>query len=111
FFLFLSNVRERRQEMGVLRSVGVSEATLLQLFLLKSLGMGLLGAVIGFLLGHSLAVNSIEMTWWSPYWYELLRWRDLLTAFLAAPALCVLSAWVPAFQASRLDPAEQLLEN
>jgi ABC-type antimicrobial peptide transport system permease subunit len=111
FFLFLGNVRERRQEMGVLRAVGVSEITLLSLFLLKSLAIGLLGAAIGFLVGHSIAVNSIDMTWWSPYWYELLRWRDLFTALLAAPAVCVLAAWLPAFHASRTDPAAMLMDS
>ncbi len=111
FFLFLGNVRERRQEMGVLRAVGISETTLLMLFLLKSLGLGLVGAVIGFFLGHSLAVNGLNLTWWSPQWYELLRWRELLIALLAAPALCILAAWVPAFQASRTDPAAMLMDN
>jgi putative ABC transport system permease protein len=111
FFLFLGNVRERRQEMGILRAVGASESTLLLLFLLKSLGMGLLGAALGFFLGHSLAVNSIASSWWSPHWYELLRWRELLTALLASPSLCVLAAWVPAFRASRIDPASMLMDH
>ncbi len=111
FFLFLGNVRERRQEMGILRAVGLSEITLLQLFLLKSLGLGLLGALLGFFIGHSLAVSSIEWCWWSSHWYALLRWRELLTALFAAPALCILAAWFPAFMASRIDPAKMLMDN
>ncbi len=111
FFLFLGNVRERRQEMGTLRAVGISESTLLTLFLLKSMGLGLAGALFGFFLGHTLAVNCMTMSWWSPHWYELLRWKELLVAVLAAPALCILAAWLPAWQASRTDPAAMLMDS
>ncbi len=111
FFLFWGNVRERRQEMGVLRSVGVSEVTLLQLFLIKSLVMGLIGALFGFFIGHTLAVNGIELVWWSEHWKELLRWNELLTVVIAAPALSIIAAWAPAMRASRTDPAIMLMEN
>ncbi|MDY0176446.1 MAG: ABC transporter permease [Lentisphaeria bacterium] len=110
FFLFLNNVRERRQEMGVLRALGMSENNMLMIFLWKSVLIGILGAALGFFLGHSLALVGVEPDSALKQWYELLRWRELLLALIAAPALCILAAWLPARQAGRIDPAVMLMD-
>ncbi len=110
FFLFLNNARERRMEIGILRALGLSEATLLSAFIFKSLAMGLLGAGIGFLAGHVLGATWSGISLLEKEMWTLMDFRLLLAALLAAPALCGLAAWVPAVRAIRQDPARILCE-
>ncbi|MEX2581594.1 MAG: ABC transporter permease [Verrucomicrobiales bacterium] len=110
FFLFLGNVRERRVEIGILRAIGTAESTLLAAFLLKSVAFGLLGAVVGFFLGHLLAAAWAGITLFSGDFWALLDFRLLAAALIAAPALCALAAWCAALPAIRKDPARILCE-
>lgn len=110
FFLFLGNARERRIEIGILRAIGTSENTLLAAFVLKSVAFGLVGAVIGFLLGHVLAAAWAGIALFSRDFIALLDFRLLAVALIAAPALCALAAWSAALPAIRKDPARILCE-
>ncbi len=49
------NVLERRREIGVLRSLGGSDARLVQVFMTEGLMLGFLGFVVGLALGYPLA--------------------------------------------------------
>ncbi len=109
-FLFLGNVRERTIEIGILRAIGVREPTLLAVFLWKSLILGIAGALIGFLAGHVLGASWAGLRLFSVDFIQLLDLRVLLTALIAAPALCILAAWAPAMLAIRRDPARILCE-
>lgn len=110
FFLFVANVRERLVEIGILRAIGTREATILGVFMLKSIAIGLIGAAVGFCIGHLLAAwwNGIPM--FSTEMVQLLDIRLLFVSLLAAPALCALAAWIPAVRAIRRDPARILCE-
>ncbi len=109
-FLFLGNVRERTIEIGVLRAIGVGEHTILSVFLFKSLIMGLIGALLGFFAGHALGAWWVEMNLFSREFVDLIHFRTLWIALVAAPALCMLAAWFPAVSAIRRDPARILCE-
>ncbi len=109
-FLFLGNVRERTMEIGVLRAIGVGEHTILCVFLFKSLIMGLIGALLGFFAGHALGAWWVEMNLFSREFVDLIHFRTLWIALVAAPALCMLAAWFPAVRAIRRDPARILCE-
>ena len=58
-FLSLINVRNRRSEIGILSAVGVGSGQIINLFLFKSIIVGLLGAVLGCFIGL-LAVMKIN---------------------------------------------------
>ncbi len=104
-FLFIGNARERTMEIGVLRAVGVRETTILKVFLVKSLMLGLAGAVAGFFAGHALGAIWAGMNVFSGEFLEILDFRMFLIALTAAPAMCILAAWFPALWAIRRDPA------
>jgi putative ABC transport system permease protein len=53
------NVLERRREIGVLRSLGGSNARLVQIFLVEGLMLGFLGFVVGLVLGYPLAAALV----------------------------------------------------
>lgn len=109
-FLFLNNIRERMMEIGVLRAIGVGEHTILSIFLLKSFLIGVLGAALGFAAGHALGAWWVDMNILSREFLDLVQFRTLGIALIAAPALCMLAAWFPTVWAIRRDPARILCE-
>jgi putative ABC transport system permease protein len=104
--LFVNNVRERKSEIGILRAIGVRANKILFLFLSKALVMGTVGAVIGYFAG--LFSGLIKQGFSSPK--MLLDAQLFVLALLLALLLSILASWVPAFLASRQDPAEVLRE-
>lgn len=104
--VFFSNVRERKNEIGILRAIGVSARKILFLFLSKALLMGTVGAVLGYFMGVFSGMKWQGLS--SPK--MLLDTRLFLMALLLALLLSLLASWVPAFLASRQDPADILRE-
>lgn len=106
--LIYLNVRQRREEIGLLRAVGAGSFSVGALFVGKALLIGLLGAVLGFALGTGASMA------WGPGLFDLPAgsitpaWMMLLWSALLAPALAALAAAGPAMFAVHLDPAEAL---
>jgi len=102
------NVRDRRQEIGILRALGYGSGYIANLFLGKAILFGMLGAILGFLIGSAFSVmygpdiffvtaNSVKPI------YSLLGW-----SLLAAIIFSVTSAIVPTLVAITQDPAQIL---
>ena len=110
FLLALSNVRERRVEIGLLRSLGVRSGSIAGLFLGKAALVGLLGALVGYGLGTWVALHfgprifPVTAKSFAPL-PALLGW-----ALLVAPLLCIVASYLPAMLAVTQDPAEVLRE-
>lgn len=108
--LAMMNTRERRQEIGILRSLGYGSGTISALFIGKALFIGVIGAVTGFGAGTFLALyygpSIFEITAKNivPI-YNLLAWSVVL-----APLFAALSSFIPAVVAVTQDPAETLRE-
>ena len=109
-FLAFNNVRERRNEIGILRAVGLRSGQILTIFLTKALTFGLIGALAGYALGYGV----VFAMWGSDV--ELLLLTRLFKPYLlflvliSAPVLAVGASWVPALIAARQDPAVILRE-
>lgn len=108
--LAVLNVRERRAEIGILRSLGFGSGRIAALFLGKAAVLGVLGALLGYGIGSATALRvgprifqvtakAIEA---QP---ELLGW-----ALLAAPLFAAVAMFVPTVLAVTQDPAVTLRE-
>ncbi len=104
------NVRSRREEIGILRAIGVTARRIFLLFFWKHVSIGLLGGICGFVLGSATAVllagvqqgTGIQVG-------SLYFWTGLATlAVIGSSMLAVIAGWVPAMIASSQDPAEVL---
>jgi putative ABC transport system permease protein len=108
--VMLMSVRERRQEIGVLRAVGVQRGQVVRLILLEA---GLLGAV-GGLGGVALAVVGTALLWAAIPEVTLaavlapVNGRHLLVAFGFGLAVSLLSGVYPAREAAARRPVEAL---
>ena len=77
----------------------------MKLFLLKAITIGLIGAIVGYLIG--LTSGSI---FGGQFTFELFNINLLLIVIIFAPLLALLAAYVPATLAARQDPADVLRE-
>lgn len=107
--LIFQNTRERRPEIGILRTLGVGAFQIIFLFLAKAVLMGVLGAGAGYVLGLVVGISwggSVNML-------EVIHFFDLgllLIILVSAPLLAALASWIPAMLAAQQDPATVLRE-
>ena len=105
------NVRERKQEIGILRSIGYNSKNLSFLFMGKAVLIGFIGAIIGYLIGTafslSIGPDIFKVT------AKLIK-PDLtifLWSVIAAPVFSSLATFIPMMTAISQDPAKIILED
>lgn len=108
--LTMMNVRERRQEIGILRALGFGSGKIASLFLGKAAIVGFVGAAMGFAVGTGLALRfgpgifRVTAGMMAPV-YTLLWW-----ALGIAPVFAAIASFLPAMVAVTQDPAVALIE-
>jgi putative ABC transport system permease protein len=103
------SVRERTQELGVLKAMGFSSELVLGVVLGESLVITLLGGLTGLLLGW-LMVSGMSQSSFMQTYFPLfyIPPSDLLLGAAFAAALGLVAGIFPALQAMRLRTAEAL---
>ncbi len=111
-----TSVVRRRAEIGILRALGAGRATILALFLVEALLLGLAGAALGIALGRllassvvgliSLTINALYTTS-RPTPIELPA-AEIWTGLLAGTATALVSALAPAREAMNVPPTEAM---
>lgn len=108
--LVLTNVRERKMEIGILRALGLKSSQIMSIFLAKAFLMGFLGAFIGYGLGFAIGLISGEVSVNIPIALSTFKPGLLLLVLFLAPLLSVMAGWVPALMAANQEPALVLRE-
>ncbi len=111
-------VLEKRPSIGILRTLGATERTILLIFLEVGLIIGITGTILGNVAGIGLAwaANKYHFIPLPPDIYFLsylpfhLDPSDILGVNVVAIGLSILAAWYPARVASRLDPIAAIRE-
>ena len=110
-------VMEKQKEIGVLRSLGLSQGSVQRLFLIQGLYIGLGGLFFGFALGLGICwvIDTFPIKipgGGSVYYIETLPVQvmsaDLWIVAGVAFFTCLLAAAYPARQAAKLDPVEAI---
>ncbi|MDQ8204552.1 ABC transporter permease [Pelagicoccus sp. SDUM812003] len=99
------SVKERTKEIGTRRAIGARRSSILTQFLMEAVSICLLGGVIGLTLayGSLFLVKHLLPTFPASLSFELMA-----VAFLLSVATGILSGFVPALMASKLEPANAL---
>jgi ABC-type lipoprotein release transport system permease subunit len=109
--LAIMNVRDRQQEIGIMRALGYGSGRITTLFLGKAFTIGLVGALAGFLVGTGLALKFgspiFELTAEKMIKPELSL---LLYCLVFAPVFAAISSFIPTMIAVTYDPAVTLRE-
>jgi putative ABC transport system permease protein len=100
--MFVS-VTERTREIGIRKAIGAKKRSILSQFLFESSVICMLGGVIGVIL--SFGVASIIDKFLLPASVSL---PIVLVALLISVLTGVISGFIPAYRASRLNPIEAL---
>jgi putative ABC transport system permease protein len=111
-----TSVISRREEIGMLRALGVTRRTVLALFLGEALALGVAGCAVGIAAGWALAhaaVGFTASTVTTLYVAEAagvpaLSWIDVVGAFAIGVALALGAAASPAREASGLTPLDAI---
>ena len=105
----IMNVADRRREIGLLRSQGVSRGQMLGMFLGEGLVLGIFGfllAIPGGLLLLKGATNSTTIAgFWLPF---IVPWTAMAQALPLAMVAVLVGSLYPAYRASRMEITEAL---
>lgn len=117
-------VNEKRSDIAVLRSYGASPVTIARIFRVQGCVLGLAGIALGVVLGCLLAINigavvaGLETLFnfnvFDPSLFFIsqlpsrLQWQDVTWVVSISLLLTLVATSYPAWQASRVNPAEAL---
>jgi len=105
------NVKERKQEIGILRAIGYGAGKIAWLFFGRALLLGIIGAVLGFIIGTAFSliygpdIFIVTAQAIKPI-YSLLLW-----SVIVAPLFAALASFIPTMIAISTDPALTLRDN
>lgn len=107
--IMLMSTIERTREIGIMRAIGAQRTTVLKIFLLEALILGLIGSFIGSILsvvaGTGINYLIIGET---KYIFQLSTFGYVLMGFSVGVLTSILSGLYPAWKASRLEPIDAL---
>jgi len=122
--MLMMSVMDKRKDIAILQTLGLTRREILQLFLTQGVLIGLFGILIGVLLGVLGCLWVADLVLWMESLFGViflntevypidyipvdLRWSDVLTVSLAAVLLNLLATLYPALRASRMVPADEL---
>lgn len=99
------SVTERTREIGIRMAVGARQSDILQQFLVEAVLVCLLGGTIGIALSFGLgALFSMFVVQWK----MVFSAGAIVTAFVCSTLTGVIFGFMPARNASRLDPIDAL---
>lgn len=99
-FIIYTMTMGKIREIAVLKLIGTKNRTIAAMIVQQSVGLGLIGFVVG----------KIAATYWAPIFpkYVLLEPGDALNGFLAVVVICVLASIHAIRAALNVDPAEAI---
>ena len=119
-------VVQKTREIGLMKAIGASSATVMRLFIIQGLMVGVIGSVCGTLMGVGVVyyrnnilriVSSVTGQELFPkefYYFNELPAHiipgDIIFIVVVSILLCTVGGVIPAWRAAKLDPAKALRE-
>ena len=109
-------VMEKTRDIAILRSMGATARSIMTIFVLQGLMIGVVGTAVGAVLGVGVSwvldyyhvIRISEDVYQLTYVPFKLQWADFFLVVLGAPLVCFLAIIYPAMRASRLHLTEAL---
>jgi lipoprotein-releasing system permease protein len=109
-------VMEKTKDIAILKSMGAPPLGIMRIFILEGVIIGVVGTVLGLIGGIGLCelldkyqfVKLPSDVYYISSLPVLMKGWDILMIVISALAICLIATLYPAWQASRLDPAEAL---
>jgi putative ABC transport system permease protein len=99
-FIIYTLTMGKIREIAVLKLIGTRNRTIASMIVQQSLGLGLIGFVVG----------KISATFWAPFFpkHVLLEPGDAISGFIAIVVICILASVVAIWAALKVDPADAI---
>lgn len=117
-------VTDKRADIAILRTIGAKPSSIMGIFIVQGMAIGLIGIAIGVAVGVLLALTIADLIGWvegtlgiqfldaGVYFISdlpsRLQWNDVSRIVLAAFGLTFLSTLYPAWRAAKVQPADVL---
>ena len=117
-------VTDKRADIAIMRTLGASPSSIMQIFVVQGALIGLIGTVLGVLLGVTIALNidvivpfiehlfGVQFLDKNVYQISVvpsqLLWSDVSVITITAFLLSLLATLYPSWKASNINPAEAL---
>ncbi len=106
-------VLEKKREIAILKAMGATDATILQVFVLQGSVIGVIGTAVGLLLGGAIVgyLANVEFPL-DPKVYLIdhlpvvVNGMEFVITALVALAICTLATIAPSFYAARMLPVD-----
>lgn len=105
-----TNVLERTSEIGIMKSIGAKNKDIMNLFLIESGIIGLIGGIIGVIFGQILTFYVADLITSANYLPISVNINYPVLAAMLFFAICIslLSGYLPARRASKLKPVDAI---
>jgi len=117
-------VTDKESDIAILRTLGATPRTILAIFMVQGMVVGIVGTLSGLILGVLLALHVTELVnliqhafhvqiiakdvYYVDYLPSKLVWSDVWHVCVVAFGLCLLATIYPAWRAAKTQPAEAL---
>jgi lipoprotein-releasing system permease protein len=109
-------VSDRTREIGILKAMGMTRASILRIFVMQGAWIGVVGTAIGtglglilsFLLDRYEIIKIPADVYFVDHLPVSLRVTDVMMIIVASVAIAFLATIYPALQASRLEPVDAI---
>lgn len=117
-------VNDKRSDIAILRTLGAKPSTIMMIFIIQGVTVGLIGTLLGVAAGLLLASNVTDIAnflqnlfgfqfvrsdvFFIDFVPSLIAFKDVLHVCFAALGLSILATLYPAYVAFRVQPAEAL---
>ncbi|MDO9511293.1 MAG: ABC transporter permease [Bacteroidales bacterium] len=102
--IMLVSVTERTQEIGIRKAIGANKKTIRNQFLAEAIVIGQIGGFFGIILGIAIG-NLVSFMIGSSF---IIPWGWIFLGVVLCFGVAVISGYIPANKASKLDPIESL---
>ncbi len=111
------SVIEKRRDIGILSAMGISEKSILKIFMFEGILIGIIGTLLGLLLGYFISYLQIKYNIYplNPAQYKVdslpleLRLSDFFFVSGASLLLTFFAALYPAKRAAKVNPLEAIM--
>lgn len=117
-------VTDKQADVAILRTLGMTPRSIMWVFIVQGVIIGLVGTVLGIIGGVLLALNVKTIVPWIEHQFNVifmdpetylisgvpsdLQWSEVINIGVVAFILCLLATIYPAWRAARTQPAEAL---
>lgn len=109
-------VMEKKKDIAILKSIGAKRKTIMKIFIVEGLSIGIVGAIFGSIFGYGLCeiirrykiVSLPQDIYYITSLPVKISFLDVGLVTSITMLICLLSTLYPSYKASRVDPVEVL---